>query len=216
MKKIGLALALFLLAGCSPGGTDSQEASTSAVTPSSVEEQPAASTASSNESVSPPASVSSEEAESMVDTSNGSGEGMTLYIPDTLKQDEASPLYGQVVEIAEQFTEEGTTLGEEGLFTLIYTGYYIENEDGTVQGYFMGINRVGEPLRNLSFVLNFLVKGTPVWDSMKFNLYEDEFGVQPDNTVMPIFLDVPDGREDLLINALPEETEVEIFDLQTN
>lgn len=141
-------------------------------------------------------------------------DGFTLYIPTALQQDEASPLYEEVIAIAEQFVQEGESLSTPDHFTLVYTGYYIENQDGTIQGYFMGFNQTGQPLRDLGFTLNFVVGDAPVWEEMRFNLYADEFGEQPDQTAMPIFLDVPPGKEDLLINATSEETYVEITDLE--
>lgn len=204
MKRIGLALVLFLLAGCSAGGADTE----SAETVSSRE------TASSSQIESDQTAFSSEEGVALAADESVDTDAITLYIPTALRQDEASPLYEDVISIAEQFTAEAETLSNADHFTLVYTGYYIENNDGTIQGYFMGFNQTGMPLRDLEFTLDFIVGETPVWENTRFTLYADEFGEQPDRTAMPIFLDVPPGKEELLINAEAEETFVEITDLQ--
>lgn len=228
MKKMIGALTVLLLAGCSSGGTDNASSDSTGVE-SSIH-------SSISESVVSKESVSSEESSSVVDTaieslpaetseseeSRGEGVGgigedkssdISLYVPDTLRQDEGSDLYSDVIDVAEQFTAESAPLSEEGLFTLSYTGYYIENEDGKVQAYFIGVNRVGEELSNLTFTLNFLVGDTPVWDNVNFTLNESEFGKQPQNSAMPIFLDIPTGKEQLLMDAQPNETFIEIKDL---
>ncbi|MDE1548357.1 hypothetical protein [Jeotgalibaca caeni] len=137
-----------------------------------------------------------------------------MYIPTALRESEGTELYNEVIGVAEDFTTTNANLGEEELFTLSYTGYFIENEDGPLQAFFMGINRVGTPLTNLSFTLNFLVGEEAVWENTVFTLYEDEFGEQPVNTAMPIFLDVPAGKEELLKGATPEQSFIEIFDLE--
>ncbi len=229
MKKMVGILSILLLAGCSAGGNDSESSSSmlvDSISPSSIQESVVSSETMSSEETSSTVAVSSEslsmETSSSEAESRGEGVGglgkdesseITLYVPDTLKQDEGTELYTDVMGVAEQFTTESAPLSEEGLFTLSYTGYYIENEEGKIQAYFIGVNRVGEPLHNLSFVLNFLVDDTPVWDNVSFTLDESEFGEQPNNSAMPIFLDIPEGKEDLLMNAQPEQTFIEIKDL---
>ena len=229
MKKMIGILSILLLAGCSAGGNDNKTSSSMSVEStniSSIQESVVSSETMSSEEMNSAIETSSEslsmETSSSVAESIGEGIGglgddksseITLYVPDTLKQDEGTELYTDVVNVAEQFTAESAPLSEEGLFTLSYTGYYIENEEGKIQAYFIGVNRVGEPLHNLSFVLNFLVDDTPVWDNVTFTLDDSEFGEQPNHSAMPIFLDIPEGKEDLLMNAQPEQTFIEIKDL---
>ncbi|AZP03492.1 hypothetical protein [Jeotgalibaca ciconiae] len=218
MKKLVWLTALFLLVGCTDSG-DSESSSEVVDTSTEVSSETIESVSSESSSE----VASSEESrgtggtsESGVDNGGEEGQSLTLYVPDTLRQDEGTEIYNDVISVANEFTETNANLGEVGLFTLSYTGYYIEREDGGLQAFFMGINRIGEPLKNLSFNLNFVVGGTPVWDNMKFTLDESEFGEHPNNTAMPVFLDVPAGNEELLMNATPEETNIEITDLQVN
>lgn len=235
MKKKVWLLATLVLAGCSAQGDgDTSSSAGTEVSASSVSSEVVSSTESKKESSSlldtatdslPGESSSTDSAGTGEnDSSRGGGSGevpgesadIALHIPDTLKQDEGSSLYEEVINVAKEFTETTAPLSEEGLFTLSYTGYYIENEDGKVQAYFIGVNRVGEPMQNLSFTLNFLVDDQPVWDDVRFTLHEDEFGTQPNNTAMPIFLDIPTGKEDLLMNAEPEKTFIEIKNLEVD
>lgn len=208
MKKIISASLILLLAGCSTSNEDSESIrsiESDAVAPSSLAESIISKESTSSEQVS--SSAESEKDSLPIDSS------IRLYVPDTLREDEGSDLFGEVIDVAEQFTTESAPLSEEGLFTLSYTGYYIENEEGNIQAYFIGVNRVGEPLSNLSFTLNFLVGETAVWDNIKFTLDESEFGVQPNQSAMPIFLDIPVDKEQILMDAKPEETFIEIKDL---
>lgn len=225
VKKFAWLAAMFLLVGCTGDGNG--DVATDTADTSSIE---TVETSSVEESVVDTATDSLPPEESSTEESRGTGTGgagsdtgtagesqdLTLYIPNALTESEGSQIYNDVIGVAETFTAENAALGDEGLFTISYTGYYIENEGGPLQGFFMGINRTGQPLTNLSFTLNFTVGGEPVWSNTVFTLHEEEFGTQPVNTAMPIFLDVPSGLEDLLMNAMPEETFIEIFDLQMN
>ncbi|UJF16357.1 hypothetical protein LZ578_04320 [Jeotgalibaca sp. MA1X17-3] len=215
MKRIISASLILLLAGCSTGSKDNE--STSSIGSDTVAQSSVVESNTSMESTSSLPVESSKSEESNKNNVEGletdESSSIRLYVPDTLREDEESDLFGEVIEVAEQFTTESAPLSEEGLFTLSYTGYYIENEEGNIQAYFIGVNRVGEPLSNLSFTLNFLVGETAVWDHVTFTLDESEFGVQPNQSAMPIFLDIPVGKEQILMDAKPEETFIEIKDL---
>ena len=215
MKKWAWLTAVFLLAACgNDGGNDATTETVSSDVPTEITSK--TSDVDSEESVSSIESeVVSETTESESEMSGESG-GLTLYIPDTLKKDEGTVLYDDVIAVATEFTEVNPDLGEIGLFTLSYTGYYIERDDGSLQAFFMGINRIGEPLKNLSFQLNFVVNDTAIWDNVTFTLDESEFGEHPNHSAMPIFLDVPVGNEQRLMDAVPEETLIEIKNLQIN
>lgn len=231
MKKFAWLVAIFLLAGCTGGGNgDTTDTADTGVIETSDTTEVSSEVSSIEESISDTATTSLPEESSEESRGGGAGgagedtsagtpgesQDLTLFIPDTLRQSEGTQVYNDVINVAEDFTAENSGLAEEGLFTLSYTGFYIENEGGPLQGFFMGVNRTGQPLTNLSFTLNFLVAEQPVWENTVFTLHESEFGTQPVDTAMPIFLDVPAGREDLLLNAQPGETFIEIFDLQVN
>lgn len=223
MKKIISVGIVLLLAGCSVGSGESESSSSidiDSTAQSSIIESIDSSEQmnSSMDSATDSLSVDSSENESSSEESvqglaKDESADISLYVPDTLRQDEGSDLYDEVMDVANQFTVESAPLSEDGLYTLSYTGYYIENEDGNIQAYFIGVNRVGESLSNLKFTLNFLVGETAVWDNVNFTLDESEFGVQPNHSAMPIFLNIPAGKEQILMDAKPEETFIEIKDL---
>lgn len=218
MKRYVWLIALLFLVGCTTEDTDGNNGTDIDTTESIVESNSIEVSDTAVESL-PDESSSSESqtdvsSETPTTVAPGEREALTVHIPTALSRDEGTEIYDEIIAVAEDFVTFNAELGEEDLFTLSYTGYHIENEGGKLQAFFMGINRVDQPLTELTFTLNFLVGETPVWSNTQFTLAEEEFGTQPINTAMPIFLDVPEGKEELLKNATPEESYIEIFDLE--
>lgn len=203
LKNVAWLSAFFILAGCSTEN-DNVESTSTVISEDTTSE-------------------SSIEATSQAEESRGTGgnttsnsestEGLDLYIPDVLKQDEGTADYDQVIAIAEEYASS-TEGAEEGLFTIFYTGYYLENTDGTLQGYFIGMNRTGKPLADLEFVLDFAVNDEKVWDNQLVYLEKAEFGEFPDEAAFPFFLQATPGTEEILKAAEPGNLQISISDIQ--
>ncbi|MGP6139529.1 MULTISPECIES: hypothetical protein [unclassified Jeotgalibaca] len=203
LKHLVWLSAFFVLAGCSTN-TDSEES----ISSETISEDTGLD---SNES-----SIATEESRGTGGTTASEGEeteSLDLYIPDVLKQDEGTEDYDQVIAIAEEYASS-TEGAEEGLFTIFYTGYYLENADGTLQGYFIGMNRTGKPLTDLQFVLDFTVNETKVWDNQLVYLEESEFGQFPNESAFPFFLQATPGTEETLMSAEPGNIQISITDIQ--
>lgn len=204
LKHLAWLSAFFVLAGCSSDAeTESEEASSSIVV---SEESQTESSIATEESLGNGGNVASD------DTVNNT-ESLDLYIPDVLKQDEGTEDYDQVIAIAEEYASS-TEGAEEGLFTIFYTGYYLENTDGTLQGYFIGMNRTGQPLKDLQFVLDFAINDAKVWDNQLVYLEEAEFGQFPNEAAFPFFLQATPGMEETLKAAEPGNIQISISDIQ--
>lgn len=214
MKKFVWLLALLFVVGCTNDGGNENNGTDIDTTESQVESEPTEVSDTAIESLPDETSESDVSSETPVASNPGKKVALDVYVPTALQRDTGTEIYDEIITVAEDFVVYNAELGDEELFTLSYTGYHIENENGKLQAFFMGINRVNQPLADLTFTLNFIVGETPVWENMEFTLAEGEFGTQPVNTAMPIFLDVPAGNEELLKNATPEESYIEIYDLE--
>lgn len=213
LKHLAWLSAFFVLAGCSPEAETENEGiiSSSEVVSEESQEESSVATEESRGTGGNMASESSSEAND--DAIADNTEGLDLYIPDVLKKDEGTEDYDQVIAIAEEYAAS-TEGAEEGLFTIFYTGYYLENTDGTLQGYFIGMNRTGQPLTDLQFVLDFSVNDTKVWDNQLVYLEEAEFGQFPNEAAFPFFLQATPGMEETLKSAEPGNIQISISDIQ--
>lgn len=216
LKYLAFLSAFFVLAGCDlTAETESEEITSSEVVsePASEESQEESSVATEESRGTGGNTASESSSEANDDAIADNTEGLDLYIPDVLKQDEGTEDYDQVIAIAEEYAAS-TEGAEEGLFTIFYTGYYLENTDGTLQGYFVGMNRTGQPLADLQFVLDFAINDTKVWDNQLVYLEEAEFGQFPDEAAFPFFLQATPGTEETLKSAEPGNIQISITDIQ--
>lgn len=216
LKYLAFLSAFFVLAGCDlTAETESEEITSSEVVsePASEESQEESSVATEESRGTGGNTASESSSEANDDAIADNTEGLDLYIPDVLKQDEGTEDYDQVIAIAEEYAAS-TEGAEEGLFTIFYTGYYLENTDGTLQGYFVGMNRTGQPLADLQFVLDFAINDTKVWDNQLVYLEEAEFGQFPNEAAFPFFLQATPGMEETLKAAEPGNIQISISDIQ--
>ena len=211
LKHLAWLSAFFVLAGCSPEAEVETETEETLSSSEIVSEESSIATEESRGTGGSTTSESSSEASE--DTVADHTEGLDLYIPDVLKKDEGTEDYDQVIAIAEEYAAS-TEGAEEGLFTIFYTGYYLENTDGTLQGYFIGMNRTGKPLTDLQFVLDFAVNDTKVWDNQLVYLEEAEFGQFPSEAAFTFFLQATTGMEETLKAAEPGTIQISISDIQ--
>lgn len=153
--------------------------------------------------------VSKEESSTENSVTEGKGD-LTLQI---LKVDEEAGVSIDDHELYQALQAEiaaDPKMGDENDFSLLPYNV-VQYEDGSKGIVFLAINRLNEPIRNLTFELTFGHQdGEYIFEDYVVDLPEDYMGVLEADGAVPFFLDISDEDEALFERLTPENVYIEM------
>ncbi|KYG26013.1 hypothetical protein [Alkalihalobacillus trypoxylicola] len=110
------------------------------------------------------------------------------------------------------FVEQNPDAGTENDFSMT-SMTMIQDPEGNQQMIFLGFNRLGESIKNVSFSYSLgNTEGDMVWDNFEVLLDEEMIGAIPNNTAIPVALPITSQEQIDLLNTLSQENVVMQFD----
>lgn len=135
------------------------------------------------------------------DIEDGNVPELELVIPPVIQNNPQS------AEIKELLTDKllnpakGLSIEED--MTLHWTGVTAEDPDGSLSTLFLVTNRTGQDKENFSLTMNFSdSEGEPILEAHELQFSAEEYGVLPDQGLMPVFVEIPSDRASVLTNIL--------------
>ena len=160
-----------------------------------------------------------------VEESNGQSEGNQGEVEDlTLQVTKVDEEAGVTIENSEiyqelnEFVKENSKFGTPNDFSLLSVSM-AEDPDGNHQMLFLGVNRIGTPVKNVKFELTIgSTEGDMVWENIPITLDEENAGVLENNAALPIFLPVTSQEQIDVMRTISQENvvmEISNFNFET-
>ena len=109
-----------------------------------------------------------------------------------------------VLSQVQELINNSPEVGAEGDVVMHWTGIY-EETAGAVNGQavFIIVNRTGHDMKNLELGINFADSNNNVILAGERSVYtEEEFGIFKDQTIKPLYVDIPEDKAQLMQNVL--------------
>ncbi|MEI3597597.1 MULTISPECIES: hypothetical protein [unclassified Oceanobacillus] len=159
-----------------------------------------------------------EETTEQVEESNGQSEGNQEEVEDlTLQVTKVDEEAGVTIENSEiyqelnEFVKENSKFGTPNDFSLLSVSM-VEDAEGNQQMLFLGVNRLGSPVKNITFDITLgSTEGDMVWEDFPVTLDEENAGVLETNAALPIFLPVTSQEQIDVMNTISQENLVMEF-----
>ncbi|MEI3614946.1 hypothetical protein [Pseudogracilibacillus sp. SO30301A] len=159
-----------------------------------------------------------EETTEQVEESNGQSEGNQEEVEDlTLQVTKVDEEAGVTIENNEtyqtldEFVKENSKYGVPNDFSMLSVSM-VEDAEGNQQMLFLGVNRLGAPVKNITFDITLgSTEGDMVWEDFPVTLDEEIAGVLENNAAMPIFLPVTSQEQIDVMNTISQENLVMEF-----
>lgn len=120
---------------------------------------------------------------------------------------ENSETYQQLNE----FVKENAQFGAPNDFSMLSVSM-AEDSEGNQQMLFLGVNRIGSPVKNVTFDITLgSTEGDMVWENFPVTLDEETAGVIENNAALPIFLPVTSQEQIDAMNKISQENLVMEF-----
>ncbi|GAA0367293.1 hypothetical protein GCM10008932_19100 [Alkalibacterium iburiense] len=127
----------------------------------------------------------------------GTSDGELLFEETSFMLGENDLILMQLQELINNTAEVGT----EGDIVIHWTGIYeysMTEENG--DAIFLIVNRTGENVKNIELGIEFTdANGNVILQDERFYLSEEEFGILADQTIMPLYLEIPEDKEQFMI-----------------
>jgi len=135
-------------------------------------------------------------------------EDLQLHVTKVDEEDgvtiENSEFYQQV----DEFVQENSKFGAPNDFSMLSFSL-AEDPLGNPQMLFIGVNRLGAPVTNITFDFSLgNTGGDMVWEDAPVVIDEESTGVLEDNAAVPIFLPVTSEEQIELMNTISQENVV--------
>ncbi|TSB45617.1 hypothetical protein [Alkalicoccobacillus porphyridii] len=148
-----------------------------------------------------------EQDEEMNEASASSNEKEPIQLQLTKSDEEAgvttenNELYQQL----DMYVSDNPDAGADNDFSVESMTMIVDSE-GNQQMVFLGFNRIGEPIKDVSFSFSLgNTDGDMVWDNYLVVLDEETIGVIQDNTAIPIGLPITSQDQVDLMNTISQE-----------
>src|SRR5690606_12699837 len=107
--------------------------------------------------------------------------------------------------------KENAKFGAPNDFSMLSVSMMVD-ENGNQQMLFLGVNRIGTPVKNVTFEITLgSTEGDMVWENLPVTLDEEFTGVIENNAALPIFLPVTSqGQIDVMQTISQENLVMEI------
>lgn len=124
------------------------------------------------------------------------------FVPTQTQEEEGKSLENDLILMQLQELINNTAeVGTEGDIVIHWTGIYeysMTEENG--DAIFLIVNRTGENVKNIELGIEFTdANGNVILQDERFYLSEEEFGILADQTIMPLYLEIPEDKEQFMI-----------------
>lgn len=159
-----------------------------------------------------------EETTEQTEASNGQTEGNQAEVEDlklqVTKVDEDAGVTienSETYQMLNEFVQENSKFGAPNDFSMLSVSL-AEDSAGNQQMLFLGVNRIGTPVKNVTFEITLgSTEGDMVWENFPVSLDEETAGVLENNAAMPIFLPVTSQEQVDAMNTISQENLVMEF-----
>ncbi len=114
-------------------------------------------------------------------------------------------------QVINEFVKENSKSGAPNDFSLLSVSTVVDGA-GNQQMLFLGVNRIGTPVKNVTFELTLgSTEGDMVWENMPVTLDEESAGVIENNAAIPIFMPITSQEQIDAMNKISQENLVMEF-----
>ncbi|WP_249870764.1 hypothetical protein [Oceanobacillus saliphilus] len=117
-----------------------------------------------------------------------------------------------------EFVKQNRKYGVPNDFSMLSVSMMVD-EEGNQQMLFLGVNRLGAPVKNVTFNITLgSTEGDMVWEDFLVTLDEETAGVLENNAALPIFLPVTSQEQIDAMNTISQENlvmEINNFNFET-
>lgn len=163
-------------------------------------------------------SAQTEEINDQSEESQAEIEDLQLQVTKVDKDAGVTMENSEIYQSLNEFVKENSKFGTPNDFSLLSVSM-AEDPDGNHQMLFLGVNRIGTPVKNVKFELTIgSTEGDMVWENIPITLDEENAGVLENNAALPIFLPVTSQEQIDVMRTISQENvvmEISNFNFET-
>ena len=133
---------------------------------------------------------------------NGQSQPQLTFIPTASQEQEGVTTDNDLIlNQLQELIDNAAEVGIEGDIVIHWTGIYeFSDTEENGDAVFIIVNRSGEDLKNIELGIQFTdANNNVILQDERFYLAEDEFGILENQTIKPLYLEIPEDKEQFMI-----------------